>query len=56
MHWADRKRLGGLPPPESVLANWPEPGEHDVHGLQRYREACGPVSHTVITPLYVAHH
>merc|ERR1719207_378730 len=33
MHWADRKRLGNLPPPESVLANWPEPGEHDQHAF-----------------------
>merc|ERR1719387_2374287 len=37
--WADRKNLGRTAPPGSALANWPEPGERDVHSLQRYREA-----------------
>jgi len=26
------------PPPDSALANWPEPSEHDIHTMQRYRE------------------
>merc|ERR1719487_2248842 len=37
--WGDRKKLGQNAPPGSALANWPEPGERDVHSLQRYREA-----------------
>merc|ERR1719478_2078349 len=37
--WGDRKTMGKAAPPGSALANWPEPGERDVHTLQRYREA-----------------
>merc|ERR1719197_14953 len=37
--WGDRKKLGQNAPPGTALANWPEPGERDVHALQRYREA-----------------